>query len=429
MNPIDDWSDTFGRQLALGSTNHGDLPSYHTYTPSRHRLTRDTGSGLTRVNLHYEDIDALSYFDDNKAGEQDVYILTPDQGNRIQWKTAQRFEYVVGYDGLPTLALGINREPVGDDRITFGIDTTYPPLSFDDGYFAEHNSTHDPQEVDIFEKRNGNEIGTRKTVSIAKALTEFQRWELQYNWYNVGENRWTETHTTPNDGQINQQIGRTNVQEGDANSGPGGRGPLSGAGRIAVEVERDSASSNFEVWVGSMSFFTLGDDKSAFEEKWAKETGLSPSQSTDYEPLFVIRKDPNDPATKASLARVEATAGPGGEILAMAMDPSLVLNGSGNPIPDGDYTSPVQHGVSQFSAIEIATTVAQIPDATGTPATTVSEPGGYQIVGSSDARKSEEGSALRQEKEIVDGDVAVVLAKPDGTNSDFEIEYIVREGR
>ena len=60
---------------------------------------------------------------------------------------------------------------------------------------------------------------------------------------------------------------------------------------------------------------------------------------------------------------------------------------------------------------------------------TTPEPGGFQLVGSSDDRKTDEGTALREAKAITDGDYAVVLVKPDGANSDYVVEHITREGR
>lgn len=429
-NPIAEFSDSFGRLIAEGITNYGNLPSYHTYTPTRYRLNRDTGAGFERINPHYEDISSLPYFDDNEAGNEDVFVLRPQNGNRLQWKTAHRYEYVVGFDSLPTLACAISRELQGDEKFIFGLDTTYPPLSLEDGYFLEHNASHDPKEVDLYEKRGGSILGERKLVTLKRPLTEFQRWELTFNWYNVGQETWKETYSSAKDGQINTDIGYTQVNPESANAGPGGRGPKSGAGRITMQIEGDASTPNdLTVYGGSMAFFTLGDDLAQFEEEWGRREDLSVTQSGEYEALFVIRKDPREESVALDLARAEAVSGPGGVILAMAMDKNLVLDSDQTPLSDSQFFTPPEQGAPDATAIQVSTDVAYFPDVTGTPVQTTPTPGGFQLVGSSDDRKSDEGTALREAKAIMDGDYAVVLAKPQASNSDYVIEHITQEGR
>ena len=429
-NPIAEFSDSFGRLISEGITNYGNLPSYHTYTPTRYRLNRDTGAGFERVNLHYEDVEALPYFDDNAVGDEDVFVFAPQGGNRLQWKTSHRYEYVVGFDALPTLACAISREPQGDEKLIVGLDTTYPPLSLEDGYFLEHNASHDPKEADLYEKREGNILGERKTVTLKRPFTEFQRWELTFNWYNVGQETWKETYSSAKDGQINQDIGFTQVNPESANAGMGGRGPKSGAGRVTMQIEGDATTpDDFFLHAGSMAFFTLGDDLASFEEEWGRRENLTPTQSGEYEALFVIRKDPVEESVALDLSRAEAVSGPGGMVLAMSMDKNLLLDANQEPLTDDQFFSPPEQGVPDATAIQVSTDVSYFPDRTGTMVQTTPEPGGFQLVGSSDDRKTDEGTALREAKAITDGDYAVVLVKPDGANSDYVVEHITREGR
>lgn len=420
-NPTEEWQDAFGKQIADGTRNDGDLAAHFRYNPERQRVFRNG----TRQLLQYQDISNYSYFDDWRSGEEDVFILSPGAGDTMTFKSAEQFRYTVGFVAQVTQALAISQDLINtNDRLIVGFDTTLGENSFlEDGYFLEYLPGHDSHEANIFIKRNDNVVGSKKSVNLTVPLTTFNRPYLDYNWYNVGEDNWGQTSTDSASGQNNEDLGFTSVQAGDSNAGPGGRGPISGNGHIITRIETDSSTTGLEVYVGSQGYVTKGNVESVFSEKWAQEAGLTPSQSGSWEPLFVIRRSPEHPNASVQLPLVEATSGPDAKIIAIACDPSKVLDGTGSTIPDSDFSTPEEHS-KQVSVFETATTVDQFPGQDGTTGATQSNPGGYQLSGSSTYRKSEKGSSLRTKKGLLRGDWAVVIAKPEGTGSDFKIDWI-----
>ena len=411
MQPVDSWQDAFGNQLARTTQNNADLASHYRFNPERYRFYRNGSREL----LQYEDLANYDYFDDQRTGEEDAFVLQPDGGDTLLFKTAERFRYTVNFVSELSIALGINQELAGDDRVTLGLDTS-PDGDLADGYFLEHRGDHDSDEVDVYEKRAGAVIDAKKTVDITPALTTFQRWVLDYNWYNVGEARWTETWTNDRYGQVNRDIATPSSEPPDANTGLGGRGPIAANGHIAVEVAADSSTSDLEVHAGSMSFTTLGDVDSVVRAKGSEAGPFSPGQTGDWEALLALRRRPADHNVSVELRNIDLTAG-AATVVAIACDPSKVLNSNGNQLTDSDFSTPESHSAAN-SAVEVTTDVEQFPDASGSVTDVASNPGGYQIA-YDQTRESGVGSAagirsgeIRAKHGILDGDICVVAAKP-----------------
>ena len=275
-------------------------------------------------------------------------------------------------------------------------------------------------------------IGERKTRPLSVPVTTFSRTELDYSWYNVLNAEWVES-TTDDGAALNNRIAQTSVEPGDANAGRGGRGPIAGNGQIVVQVEADSSTTGLEVDVGSFSYSTLGDVSTVYKGKGAEKVGLAVTQTGSWEPLFALRADPGRPNVSLQLKDLEITAGEG-KALAILCDPSNVLkpDGSGGTttLVDSDFDPPEEHSRAN-SVVEVTdgSTVTQIPDNTGSPGTTVADPGGYQGMFAT-SRTSGTGSKTRSETAgpddkhgVLDGDYLVFIAKPSASDTGYAISY------
>ena len=423
MQSINSWQDAFGNQLTRTTQNNADLASHYRYNPERYRLYRNGSREL----LQYEDIASYAHFDDRRTGDEDAFVLQPDGGDALLFKTAERFRYTVNFVSEMSVALGINQELSGDDRVTLGLDTS-PDGTLSDGYFLEHRGDHRPDEVDVYEKRGGAVIDEKHTVDVIRALTTFQRWLLNYNWYNVGEARWTETWTGDRTNQVNREVATVSAEPSDANTGLGGRGPIAGNGHVVIEVAADANTSDLEVHTGSMSFTTLGDVDSVVRAKGAEAGPFTPDQTGDWEALFALRRRPGDHNVSVELRNIDLTAG-AATAVAIACDPANVRNSSGAALTDADFAPPESHSGAN-SAVEVSTKVDQFPDAGGKVVATAGDPGGYQI-GYDQTRESGVGASagtrsgeIRAKHGILDGDICVVAAMPHDI-TDIYAHYVV----
>ena len=423
MNPVNGWQDAFGNQLTRTTQNNADLASHYRFNPERYRFYRNGSREL----LQYKDLATYDYFDDQRSGDEDAFVLQPDGGDTLLFKTAERFRYTVNFVSEMSVALGINQALSGDDRVTLGLDTS-PDGDLADGYFLEHRGDHSPDEVDVYERRQGSVIDAKQTVDAIRALTTFQRWVLDYNWYNVGEAKWTETWTGDRSNQINKEGATTSSEPADANTGLGGRGPIAANGHIVVEVAADSNTSDLEVHAGSMSFTTLGDVDSVVRAKGSEAGPFSPTQTDDWVALFALRRRPADHNVSVELRNIDLTAG-AATAVAIACDSSKVLDSNGNQLTDSDFSTPESHSAAN-SVVEVATAVGQFPDASGSVTDLAGDPGGYQIsydqtrdsgVGASAGTRSGE---IRAKHAILDGDICVIVAKPQEL-TDIYVHYVV----
>ena len=423
MQPVNSWQDAFGNQLARTTQNNADLASHYRYNPERYRFYRNGSREL----LQYKDLNNYDYFDDQRSGDEDAFVLQPDGGDTLLFKTAERFRYTVNFVSEVSLALGINQALSGDDRVTLGLDTS-PDGNLADGYYLEHRGDHSPDEVDVYAKRRGSVIDEKHTVDVIRALTTFQRWLLNYNWYNVGEAVWTETYTGDRTNQVNREVATTSAEPSDANTGLGGRGPIAANGHIAVKVAADPSTSDLEVHAGSMSFTTLGDVDSVVRAKGAEAGPYSPGQTGDWAALFALRAVPNDHNVSVELRNIDLTAG-AATAVAIACDPSNVRDDTGSQLTDADFAAPESHSGAN-SAVEVSTAVDQFPAADGTVTDLATDPGGYQI-GYDQTRESGVGASagtrsgeIRAKHGILDGDICVVVAKPHDV-TDIYAHYVV----
>lgn len=425
-SPTEEWQSLLEQQVADGTRNDLDLSSDRQYSPETHRVYRDTGSGLTRELLQYQDISGLSWFHEDRSGDEDVFVLAPAAGNTIQIRSAKLLRYSVSYVAEFTQAIALNQTiSNSNDRLTIGLDTGGGDGT--DGYFLEHRGEHDADEVEIQTRRAGAVIGGGTTVTMAEAITFFRRVIGEYAWYNIVGSKWAETTTTPGD-VVESELTTETVEPGDSGAGGGGRGPISGTGRIIVELEADSSTSGLEAYVGSTSFKTLGNPTDLLLGKGFEEVGLSVASTGTYEPLFAVRKKPGFPNINIGVNEIALTDGPNGKLNVVACDPSNVLDGTGSELTDSDFSTP--NDVSpNLIPIEVTdgATVNEFPDSSGTTVTSANDPGGYQLVmdisraTGTGSNTLERNASFAEDKSIADGEYAVVLGNFESTSSTIKV--------
>ena len=252
------------------------------------------------------------------------------------------------------------------------------------------------------------------------------------NWYNVGETTLTETYVGTND------TGRTQQQNNDVAvvGVADGKGPVRGNQRIhaSVKAGADGAGS-LELEVGSIGLRTLGQVTGILRTK-TFDFALDYTDTTgEFEPLLAIRVDPDRLEVNAQFAVLEPLEFDGNDdlvLIAQLFDKTEVLDGNGDPLVDADFDTPAELSAAN-SVIETSLAVEQVPDSTGTPQTSMTNPGGYQVAygsltaaGSGGAGSTRVSSRARTQKRAVpNGDIAVIMARSNSTgtvNGDIQFE-------
>jgi len=96
--------DAFDNDLARITRNNADLGSHYRATPERWRLFRND----ERVLYQYEEPGALDFFADRRTNDRDVYVLSPDAGDTVTLRTAERFRYTVNFVSQVSKALAVS---------------------------------------------------------------------------------------------------------------------------------------------------------------------------------------------------------------------------------------------------------------------------------------------------------------------------------
>jgi hypothetical protein len=424
---IPEWSDAFGNQVALGTTNEADIAGHYPYNPERWRVFVNG----TRQFIQYDA--SVPEFTDSV----DTHDLTPQaSGDVVRMATTERFRYVVQYVIEWSGALRTSQALEAGDAVVFGYgdpdlvnSTDDFPGPAADGWFFHWHADLDAQEVRIAEYRNG-EVKSEDVVATENELTDWGRWAGNTNWYNVGETDFSETYTEDvgND-QRNPSLGKT--------SAPKEKGTQSANKPIGLSVKVGSASTagSLTAELGSVGLRTLGQVDGIIRTKIASET-LTVSNGTDgtYEPLMALRIDPEREIVNVqalSLDPVEFTGSGDVQLLGIAVDEQKTDADFDDPEDDGTDpgpAAPIEHN-STNSVIQYTKDITTFPDSTGSTVSTATNPGGYQIAHGT-YYTSGTGSKTREfttdgrtsKRQISDRDVMVILANAAATG-DVTLEY------
>lgn len=381
--------DAFGKLITNNPRTQLDIASQYNFSPERLRLFNN-GS---RQFVHYGD---TTNFNDGP----DSYTLQPDGGDTMHIESAESCTYVVGTQMAATFAFQVNQELQGDDLIRVG------PYNGSDGWYFEHRGDHaDSKTVDLFIERNGSTTLLEEDVEMPRPVTEWQRYAVNFNWYNVGNQAWIQTYT--DDGaQFNEEFALT--------SRDGIKGPRTGNLNLWYEIETDTSTTGLEMEVGSMSFAVQSNADQLVRGK-IQEPTASITTADVWEPIYAMRLDPDDGNVNARINEFSAIKFTGTDyvqLAAISVDPSLT-DATGFSEPE------LQH--SPNTAIQDTTDVSTVPNTDGVetaPSTTDFEFGGYTLTtaslypqGNNFSQGASQANQTTVKRQILASDVIVVLAR------------------
>ena len=422
------FTDAFGNQISLGTTNEADLASHYAYSQERYRVFVDG----VRQQIQYDGFP--TQFTDNP----DSFSLEPQaDGEVVTLKTAERYRYVVQYVIQWSLAFQINQDLQAGDVWAVGYgnpdlenSTDDTPGPNADGWFVYQNSSNASDEVVLAEYRDGAEVDTA-TTTLTKLPQTWGRLAGNTNWYNVGETKLTETYVGIENlkkAQQNDTVATVGVEDG--------KGPILGNQPVTASVKTGaSGAGSLELEVGSIGVRTFGNVTGILRTKTFDFEQAYEGTAGEFEPLLAIRVDPDRREVNTQFSVLEPLEFSQTDdlvLIANIFDKDNVLDTNGDPLVDGDYSTPPELSTLN-SVIETSDAVAQVVDSTGTPQTSMTDPGGYQVAygsltssgagGQGNARVS--SRARTQKRAVPNGDVAVIMARSDSTgtiNGDVQFE-------
>jgi len=416
--------DVFGKNVADSTRNDGDLAAHYPYSQERWRFFETNLDEANRLFLEYTEDGRYQHpsfgAGASNGGTQDVHTISPNAGDTLYFKTAERFRYVVGYESRATWAFSINQALQSGDEILIGPASNFGGTTLQNGYVVRFNSTLGPDKCEFVLLRDGTEQNS-KTLNLSTPITEFQRLEWRYAWYNIM-------------GCIlSQSYEFMNVQLGTLKSGADQRGPSIGNLNIVCKITAGGSTTGLQVQLGSAAWQTWGDVDVLARNKTFPYT-VSYGGSGDYEPLLVIRKDPKREYIKGEFDQVQVNSFNGNDdffVLAVIFSSQNVRDSGGNLLVDGDFS--VVNEISTTNSIfEVTENAAQFADSTGTLQTSAADPGGYQVgyaaLYEGQGAQKPESTPRIIKRAVNNGDYIVILGRTDGaTPGDAQIEIVTEQ--
>lgn len=385
--------DAFGKNISDGTTNVVDVAAHHPYNPERYRLR------LNDAKVEPEDIP--NQFTDLEA----AMLLDPDAGNSITLQTAERPNYIVGYEAVASTASSVDSTLGDGDSYEIGLNDFNGP---ENGAYFEINGNAKNRLVLV---GGGTEVAS-DTWEFPTEIdeTDAVRYEIQYNWYNVGRYKFTVTYTDSSEPVTQKQqqvvVGELAVDDDFATND----------GNYHIYHRLDATTSGQEVRAGSFGHIILGDITETSRTKSARLTGLSYGGSGEYEALAALRLDQDNRNIFMQLTRLSVFPGAGsGQLLIIVTKPDET-DATG-------FSKPPEHS-SNNSVVEQTTNISEFPDENGNIVTQTLDPNGYQV-GFATFEESGTGRNTRQsqlggveeKRPIYDDNVVIVLYKADTANS------------
>jgi hypothetical protein len=294
-----------------------------------------------------------------------------------------------------------------------------------DGYMLEFEPGLADNEAYFSMYRNGTVVsggGSRTLVTLERGVTDWRRFAIDFNWYNVGNATLTETYTQNGD-QFNDVRGKV--------SPDGQKGPENANKRLHYSIQ--DGGNGLELETGSAGVVTLGNVNEIRRFKGLWYFGQSIDATDSWVPLTAFRRSPDDRNVNLqinSLTALNYSASDDVVLICKCFDESNVTFGG------GDSWSPPDHVTGQNSAIEERTDVDQIVDDTGALVSDTPTPGGYKVarsVSSSGTDQPGPGGApvntagdIQLKRSVYNGDVAVILGFS-GSTGDVDYEFSISE--
>lgn len=399
MEYLDKNRDAFENDIN-SRTNVLDLPAHYPISPERFTLSVD-GS---RVFPQYDDVPQYTHDDDR-------HLLQPAAGETVILESAERPRYVVQFELAATWAFELSQSLTTGDQLRVGL------YDGSDGYYLEQTGSHADDEADFVMERAGSVVYRKTNIPIRAPTTDFARLKLQTGWYNLTRQMWERSYAGPSQRENAPDSTQFNFDITTADMGDN-RGPVTGNLPIHFEINADAGTTGLTLEAGSTAQVNLGTTTQFNRtKKFFEEDTLTVTDA--WEPLRAFRIDPDRPIISVQLSKVtigkyEATTDV--ELLLMAGDPSKVLDANGDPLTDADFSYPEEVS-PQNNVIQTTTAVEQFPDNTGTPQTSMTNAGGWQLArselldGSGRSLAGTSPLAVDAKRPLYARDIAVVLGK------------------
>lgn len=413
--------DVFGKKIADSTRNNADIAGHYPYSQERWRFFETDVTEANRIFLEYNE-DARYQHQAfgtgvSNGGSGDVHTISPNAGDTLYFKTAERFLYIVGYESRATCAFNINQQLQEGDELIIGPSSVFGGTGIRDGYVFRFNSELGPKQVEFVLFRGGEEQN-KKTMQLSTPITEFQRTEWRYAWYNIMGALGTQSYEFKN------------VQLGSIKSNPDQRGPEIGNFNIICKITAGANTDNLQLYFGSAAWQTWGQTDTLTRNKVFPYT-VSYGGSGDWEPVLTIRKEPQRNHIKAQFDQLQVNSFDGNDdffVAAMVMSLQNVRDTGGNLLDDTDFSYPPILSRSN-SMLEVTENADQIPDSNGDLQTSTTDPGGYQVgyaaLYEGQGSETPASNPRTVKRSINNGDYIVILGKTTGdTPGDAQIEIV-----
>lgn len=391
--------DLFGKGISDITTSRLNIPSAYEYNPERLRLEVD---GQV-VQPEYDSVPQY-----NHAGK--VHELIPQSaGETVALQSAERPSYVVQYESAASFAFAASKKAgdlVGDDRIRVG------RHDGGEGWAMEFNSSHSDNECDLIILRGGSVTSRTTGVNVREALDLFTRILGRGAWYDVSRHKW-EISVAIQGEQVNSQIGR---------HGMAGNGPNTPNLPVRFEVRADEAEG-LTLDAGSMGMVVYGPSPD-FSRGKELTRQYSIGQTGDFEPLAAFRADPDRSTINFHSVRCQIL-----EFTGSGLIESFVQSFSVDKVGFADTDSwgvPPEWSETN-NMMEYRNDPNSIPDNTGAPSATVSDPGGFQLdyfafkAGQGNDPNTALSGVSEEKKNVTEDRIAVVMGRVEDGGSTGDV--------
>jgi hypothetical protein len=303
--------DAFGDLVTKGVRNSLDLPAYHSFSEERYRFI-ENGS-----RIQDPDADSTRFTDRDKD-----FLLTPQAGDVLQFKTAERPRYIVGNDVAVSWAFKVEEDlQDADDSLTLFVED-----AMELEYLGDDSIT-------LRTIEGGVEAQTR-SVDLPTDRTNPTRPELRFNWYAVGRLEVEIDYTVDDDQRTTDTVVLTDDDEW-----------LSDNPTQRIGWELDVTNAGVEVACGSMAYQPQTDTPPTARNKpfALASSELGTIAASGYTAIGALRLDPNRNDVFTTITSVDVTAED-------AVDVEVFLKAVPPSTTDADFLDPDDDGTDEGPA-------------------------------------------------------------------------------
>lgn len=394
LSIMEKYEDAFGYPVVKGVRNTLDLPASYKFSEERYRYIENG------TRIQDPEADSTRF-----TGNGKEFIITPQAGDTIEFKTAEAPRYIVGHDSAPSWAFQLGSDLVdANDSLTLFVEGSYELRFFGDG----------TAEGATIENGTDNVV---RSFDYGPDLTVPLRPELVFNWYDVGRAQYSLDYTSDNEQLTEILTTLTDDTDWIADD------PI---GRIGFRL--DVANSGIELDAGSMGYVTQSDVKPTTRPKpfSLHESELNEIPADGYGVMGAFRIDPDrdEVFTQLSEMAVFGEQNTDTEVMIKSVKPSLTdadfLDVDGDGVDEGP-AYPRQMS-PQNSVLQWTPNVSTFP--TRTDAVTGNTIPAGRLLGTATEYSSGQGQGtsktsnpFKKKRPIYSDDVALIIGSTPGTSS------------